>query len=260
MPPDFWRRLWCAIVSFSIATVLVGAQEPAARPRFQVASVKANKSAESSMRFEAQPGGRFVAVNIPLKQLIRAAYTLQLYQIVNAPTWVDEERFDISAIADEELTTTAAWTPGKFIPLQLMLQSLLAERFGMVAHFEMRPSQVYSLVVERPERNPRGQLTPATTETRSMQIGPGTLMSRSLPLPQFAELLSQLTGRVVTDGTGLSGTFDVNLHWSSDLQQSASDFPSIFTAVQEQLGLKLVRIDAPVEHLVIDSIARPTID
>jgi bla regulator protein blaR1 len=249
-----------ALIVATTTSVIVRGQEPSERLQFQVASVKANRSGESSLRFEAQPGGRFLAVNIPLKQLIRAAYTLQLYQIVNAPPWVDAERFDISAIADRDLTPTAPWTPGQFAPVQLMIQSLLADRFNLIAHVEMRPSQVYSLVRDQPERSHNAQFAPAATHSSSMQIATGRLTARSMPLAQFAELLSQLTGRVVTDATGLTGGFDVDLRWNPDLQQSTSDAPSIFTAVQEQLGLKLVRSSAPVEHLVIDAIARPDSD
>jgi bla regulator protein blaR1 len=256
-----FRGVRCAAVIFltlsTASAPFVRAQVPSPRPQFQVTSVKANRSGESSIRFEAQPGGRFLAVNIPLKQLIRAAYTLQLYQIVNAPAWVEAERFDISAIADRDITPTAPWTPGQFAPVQLMIQSLLADRFKLVAHIEMRSSPVYSLILDTSERSATAHLAPAATNTASMQIGTGTLTARSLPLPQFAELLSQLTGRVVTDATGLTGTFDLNLNWNPDLQQNASDAPSIFTAVQEQLGLKLVRSSAPVEHLVIDAIDRP---
>jgi bla regulator protein blaR1 len=255
------RRALLILTTASVPAMSLRAQvEPAGRPRFEVTSVKVNTSGESELRFDVQPGGRFVAVNIPLKQLIRAAYTLQLYQIVDAPGWVDDQRFDISATADRDITPTAPWTPGQFAPVQLMIQSLLADRFKMVTHVEMRASQVYSLVREPAPRDATRQLTPATTNTRSMQIGVGTVIGKGVPLPQFAELLSQLTGRVVTDATGLSEAFDIDLRWSPDLQQNSTDAPSIFTAVQEQLGLRLVRSNAPVEHLVIDSIQRPDPD
>src|SRR5689334_18439964 len=86
-----------------VSAALVRAQADAPRPQFQVASVKANPSREDTMRLDIQPGGRFVTVNIPLPQLIRFAYTLQLYQIADAPSWVAGARFDISAIADRDI-------------------------------------------------------------------------------------------------------------------------------------------------------------
>ena len=168
------------VILLVLSTPFLWAQEPSTRPQFQVASVKANKSGESSLQFEAHPGGRFLAVNIPLKQLIRAAYALQLYQILNAPAWVDAERFDISAIAARDITPTAPWTPGKFAPVQLMIQSLLADRFKLVAHYEMRPSQVYSLVLNQPEPRRATNLTPAATDTQSMQIGTKSLLLHKL--------------------------------------------------------------------------------
>lgn len=253
-------KFCCAIaIVVTTCSVVFRAQEPAApHDSFQVASVKANKTGESAMQFDVQ-GSRLAVANIPLKQLIRAAYTLQLYQIVNAPPWVDSERFDVIATADADLTVTAPWTPGgSFAPLQFMLQSLLAERFKMKAHEEMRSSQVYSLVADKP-----GKLTPASracTTGCGMRIGPGTLEARGVPLPQLAELISQTTGRVVRDATGLKGNFDFNLQWSHDGQTGSADAPSIFTAVQEQLGLKLVSGSGPVPHLVIDHIERPDPD
>jgi uncharacterized protein (TIGR03435 family) len=206
------------------------------------------------MRLEAQPGRRFLAVNIPLKQLIRAAYTLQLDQIINAPTWSESERFDISALADREIAG-AVWTPGTYAPMQLMLQSLLGERFKMVSHMERRQRQSYSLVPDK-----RGtRLTPSShpCSEQCYQKGVGTLTWKSVPLAQFAELLSQLTGRVVTDATGLAGTFDLDLQWSDD---PGADAPSILTAVREQLGLRLEPKRVSVDVLIVDHIERPTPD
>jgi len=195
-------------------------------------------------------------VNIPLRQLIRAAYTLQLDQIVNAPPWSESERFDISALADRDITG-AVWTPGQFSPMQWMIQSLLAERFKMAAHMEKRQSQSYALVLDG-----KNKLTPSTESCAQncYQKTAGTLSWKSVPLAQFAELLSQLTGRVVTDATGLTGKFDLQLQWSDDLQQTSADMPSIFTAVREQLGLRLDAKRALIDVLVIDHIERPTPD
>jgi uncharacterized protein (TIGR03435 family) len=229
------------------------AQQPA--PAFEVASVKPNRSRDQSMRLEAA-GRRFVAVNIPLKQLIRAAYTLQLDQIVNAPPWSESERLDISALADRDISG-AVWTPGQFSPMQSMIQSLLAERFQMAAHTEKRQSQSYALVVDG-----KNKLTPSTESCAQncYQKTAGALSWKSVPLAQFAELLSQLTGRVVTDATDLTGKFDLQLQWSDDLQQTSADMPSIFTAVREQLGLRLDAKRALIDMLVIDHIERPTPD
>lgn len=232
------------------------------RPKFDVASVKPNKSGEGVIRLEIQPGGRFAATDFPLKQFIRAAYTLQLYQIVDAPSWLESERFDIIAVSNRDLREGASWTPGgHFAPVQLMMQSLLADRFNFRAHFEERQTQVYALV--RDERNPAAKgLLPAKacgTDCR-MQIGSGTLRAPRARLPEFCELLSQLTGRLVTDATGLEGSFEINLRWTPESQEATSDAPSLFTALPEQLGLRLEARRGPVRMLVIDSVDRPTSD
>ena len=232
------------------------------RPKFDVASVKPNKSGNAVIGFAIQPGGRFVATDIPLKQLIRVAYTLQLYQIVDAPSWVESERYDITAVTDRELREPTTWKPGgQFALVQLMLQSLLADRFNFRAHLEEREGQVYALVrdAERSARN----LTPAKVPCGSacgMKISAGALTARGMPLPQLAEFLSQITGRLVTDATSLAGDFDLDLRWTEEGQPATNDAPSIFTALPEQLGLRLESRRGSIRMLVIDSVDRPTGD
>jgi uncharacterized protein (TIGR03435 family) len=251
------------IIAFiALASTIVPAQ-PAdiERPRFDVASVKTNRNSEGVIRFAIQPGGRFVATDIPLKQLIRAAYTLQLYQIVDAPSWTESERFDVTGVTERDLQDNTPWSPGeKYALVQLMMQSLLADRFNVRAHFEERETQVYALVRDERGRAAQG-LKPAKecTDCR-MQIAAGTLRAPNVQLPLFAELLSQLTGRLVTDATGLDGAFEINLRWTPEGQEATSDAPSLFTALPEQLGLRLDARRGPMRMLVIDSVDRPTPD
>lgn len=244
-------------ISISVMRAQSGTEE---RLKFDVVSVKPNKSGEAALRFDVQPG-RLVAVNMPLKQFIRAAYTLQLYQIINAPGWLDSERFDISAVTDSNLATPTVWTPGKFAPLQLMMQSVLADRYKMTAHMERRDAPTYSLVLGSRDTSKLVPGQGTCPPNCGMKIAPGSLSARNVPLAQFAELLSQQTGRLVTDSTGLSGGFDFEIHWTPDsVQQSTADAPSLFTALQEQLGLKLESARGPVDMLVIDHIEPPTPD
>lgn len=246
-----------------LAAAVLRAQSPDIdRPKFDVASVKPNKSGEGIIRLEIQPGGRFAATDFPLKQFIRAAYTLQLYQIVDAPSWLESERFDITAVSNRDLREAASWTPGgQFAPVQLMMQSLLADRFNFRAHFEERQTQVYALVRDERDRTAKGLVPakPCGTDCR-MQIGSGTLRAPNVRLPEFCELLSQLTGRLVTDATGLDGAFEINLRWTPESQEATSDAPSLFTALPEQLGLRLETRRGPVRMLVIDSVDRPSPD
>jgi uncharacterized protein (TIGR03435 family) len=245
------------------ATIVRAQSSDAERPRFDVASVKPNTNSEGVIRFAIQPGGRLVATDIPVKQLVRAAYTLQLYQIVDAPSWTESERFDITAVTERELREdNVAWSPGgKYALVQLMMQSLLAERFNFRAHFEERQGQVYALVLDDTDRAAKGlaPARPCGTDC-GMQIGSGSLRAPNVELPLLAELLSQLTGRPVTDATGLAGAFAITLRWTPESQEANSDAPSLFTALQEQLGLRLDARRGPIRMLVIDSVNRPTPD
>jgi uncharacterized protein (TIGR03435 family) len=258
------RTLCTVAVLATLSAGALIAQAPGPLRQFDVASVKPNRSADREMRFGTRPGGRFVATNIALAQLIRAAFTLQTYQLVNAPAWVGSDRFDISAIGAADLDAPVVWKPGTpFTPLQQMLQSLLADRFGFVAHRENRESQVYALVLDGAGGG-TGKLAPAVTPCAppcGMRTGAGTVSAHDVPLPQLAELLSQVTGRLVTDATGLSGRFDFELRWRPDsAPEQAPDAPSLFTAIREQLGLRLESRRAPVPVLVVDAIHEPAPD
>src|SRR5215218_6933140 len=135
-------RIRHLVLPLVLTTTVVASQSNSdQRPTFDVVSVKPNKSGDTAMQMDFQPGGRLVVSNIPLKQFIRAAYTLQLYQVADAPSWVDSERFDITAISERDLAGPTVWNPGQFAPLQLMMQALLADRFGMRAHTEPREAQ-----------------------------------------------------------------------------------------------------------------------
>jgi uncharacterized protein (TIGR03435 family) len=263
---------------------------------FEVASVKPNKSGDGRVMLGIQPGGRFTATNVPLRGLIRQAYALQDFQIVGAPDWINNERFDIVAKAEGEV---ARGLPGTVGPMQVMIQNLLAERFKLVAHQENREMPIYALVMARSDGRLGSQLKPSTIDCAAMargrqgqqppgpppmpapgqrmqcglRIGPGTMSMGGFPVGEFARTLSQFVQRVVVDRTGLTGAYDLDLTWTPDQRPQGPpppgapplppidpDGPSIFTAVQEQLGLKLDAQRGPVEVLVIDSVDRPTPD
>lgn len=248
------------------------------RPAFEVASVKPNKSGEQGMSMATQPGGRFVATNMPLSMLIRNAYDLQESQLAGLPDWAVSERFDITAKAEQGIAPTNQ----KPSPNQLMLQSLLEERFHFKAHTETRDLPGYALVVARPDGKLGPQMKPsavdcvalaaarraggpppplAAGERRpcSMRMGRGTLTAGSLTMANLAATLSSAVQRMVVDRTGLTGGFDFDLAFSTEQSADAVN-PSVFTAVQEQLGLKLDSVRIPTDVLVIDSIERPTPD
>jgi uncharacterized protein (TIGR03435 family) len=193
-------------------------------------------------------------------------------QIVGAPDWIDTDRFHIEARA-----ANMPGAPG--IELLEMLQSLLTERFGLKTHRDMREVPVFALERVRPD-GPLGaamRLTecpePAIDLSRpkpctNISYGFGLLRMRGMPMAQFAEYLSPHVARVVVDRTGLDARYDIELKWLPDQQTQGAASPapaaisqdrtSVFTAVQEQLGLRLEPTRGKVEVLVIDTVAHPT--
>jgi uncharacterized protein (TIGR03435 family) len=274
------------------------ATDPAANPVFEVASVKQNKSGEGFFRIGMAPGGRFTANNVPLRQLILMAYQVQPFQIDGGPGWMTSDRFDIVAKSSGDLPLPPP-APGVVGPIQLMMRALLADRFKLTLHNEKKEMPIYALVVAKTDGKLGPQLKPSTTDCAAiigaagrrggpppppsfnepvqcgMRVLPGTLSAGGFPLSQFAQFLSTTVQRVVVDRTGLTGNFDLNMTWTPDqLPQGRGDpppgapplpaidpnGPSIFTAVQEQLGLKLESTRAPVDMLVVDRAEHPMED
>jgi uncharacterized protein (TIGR03435 family) len=285
------RVSWAVLVVGISMAAGPSAQTPAA-PSFEAASVKMNRSGPGAAELGFQQGGRFRAVNETVWRLIGEAYTaaqpLPRFRIVGGPGWIDAERFDVEAVALRPVGDEQG---------RLMLRTLLADRFALVAHEETRELPVYDLVRARangalgPDLHrstvdcaslradapgpPAGQTRPCV-----MRFGLGQLSAIGLTLPEFAAALSRYANRVVVDRTNLSGAFDWSLRWTPDqlrdLKPSGDvvpgalpringvpfdpNGPSLFTALQEQLGLKLESTRGPVPVVVIDSIERPTPD
>lgn len=258
---------------------------PQADPKaavFEVASVKSNTSGGGSMSMGWQPGGGFRAVNSPLRSLIQTAFDVRDSELVGAPDWISSERFDVTAKAATELTRDTR---------SLALQALLRERFKLTAHRDTREVPVYLLVLARPDRRlgpglRQSQIdcSPQARAARPPTVGAGagqgaggpgasavsrpecgsfsagsTLTAGAVTLAQLSGSLSRQADRPVLDRTGLTGFFDVDLKWSNQTKVT-DDGPSFFTAVQEQLGLRLEAGRGPQEILVIDSVERPTPD
>jgi uncharacterized protein (TIGR03435 family) len=267
----------------SVAMLSAQALEPP-RPSFEVASVKPSPpSATASDTLTITPGaflpgGRFVARNSQLLTLIRRAYqdfSLRPDQIVGLSS-LTEERYDVDARAGVDVPEAR---------VRLMLQQLLADRFKLQVHTEVRQRDVYLLSVARSDGRLGQQVQPSTADCTTLASRTGaadqnpcgyssfvangerTVVLRGRPLSNVATVLQSELQRTVVDDTGLSGQFDVQLRWSASatsLQTAAtpadSAATSIFTAVREQLGLKLEPSRAPAEVLVIDSVERPTPD
>ena len=236
-------------------------------PAFDVSSVKRNTSGCGEGSIGPRPSG-YTMTNIPLRLLIVRAYELRSFQVAGGSSWIDGECYDLDARAPE------GTPPREVYP---MLRTLLAERFKLVAHIEKREQPVYALVTARAD----GRLGPrlkASTLNCTGQLNQddrcdmsgsflgssGTLKGVGQPLSALATHLSTAVDRIVQDRTELAGGFDFELAWSGNGLKPApgapSDLPSMFTALQEQLGLKMEPSRGAVETLVIDSVERPIPD
>jgi len=255
-------RAALAMVGVSVVGLL--AQEPQRPLTFDVTSVKPNTSGEQGGSSKGQPG-RYVGVNVTLKRVIGLAYR-PVQEFIGGPDWISTDRFDIEGSVEG--------TPTQDQMLE-MLRSLLADRFKLAVHRETRQMPAYSLTLARGDGRLGAELravppcTPAAASPASparrcggFAVGAGSLKGTGVTMTQLAtELPSATEGRYVVDRTGLSGTFDVNLTWNAEALSptatSTDSAASIFAAIQEQLGLRLVSITTPIEVIVIDRAERP---
>ena len=296
------RRVGSLVCAAAIGIhALSSAQEPGGQPggtarRFEVASVKPNRSGDLAINIDLPAPDRFAATNIPLRELIRFAYDVQDSRLQGGPDWIRSERFDVVATADRSL---GSWGPsGPPAEALAPLRTLLAERFALAVHRETRMLPVYALVranengelgpelrrssldcetAPKSARPPRQSPAPAADPaqpTCGMRIAPGQMVIGGTPLSQLATVLAPFVQRIVIDRTELAGPFDLHLSWTPPRLPQAGPPPpgapalppvdpngaSIFTALQEQLGLTLEPQQAPLDVIVIDRVDRPTPD
>jgi len=268
----FMKSRW---LLFLLLVVLLEAAEQTSdrgRPQFAVASVRPSKS-------EARPeignsNGRGRAKNATLKMIMATAYQVPIFQISGGPAWVDSERFDIEAKAEDPKTG--------YIQLRLMMQSLLEDRFRLRLHRETRVSSVYFLVTSKggarmsrsaDQTSPDATgppSSPADGPPRgSVLMGAGILLANAASMSVLAKVLTPELEHPVLDRTDLNGRYDVRLKWMPEIQSadapggreaatSTLDLPGLFTALREQLGLELKAGRGPVEFLRIDSAEKPS--
>ncbi|MGA2574710.1 MAG: M56 and DUF3738 domain-containing protein [Bryobacteraceae bacterium] len=271
------------------------AQSPAAdskpRPTFDVASIKPDHGGTGLFRISVEPG-RFVADNATVKFLLVEAYHVKESQISGAPGWLDSEHYDVEAKLGDSSNDVQRKlnSDEQGAQVRLMLQSLLADRFKLTLHHESKELPIYALLVAKSgpklhesaaapdDAGPPGPLAPDGPQPRhSIRMsGRGDLSVSAENLDMFADLLSHQFGRLVVNQTGLKGSYDFTLKWTPDEGQGQkmalpgggpprdatpppdASGPTIFTALQEQLGLKLESQKGPVDMLVIDHVERPS--
>ena len=240
-------------------------------PDFDVASVKQNKGESGMMSWKYTPDG-ISLMNLSLANVIASAYGIQQYLISGGPSWINSTGFDVDAkVAAPDVEIFKKLSPAQ---RRLMLQKLLADRFHLAVHNETKTLPVYDLVVASggpkfkaaaPDPPPPADADPSDPpKPRGMlSFGPGILKLQDMPFSSFATQLSSAVNRTVIDKTGLTGKFDIDLKWAPDNQppsdkSSDDQAPGLFTAVQEQLGLKLESAKGPVETLVVDHVEMPS--
>ncbi len=219
-------------------------------PTFEVATVRpADRTGQPGHGTFAASGSRVSFTGYTLTGLIQYAYDVRGYQISGGPGWMGSDTYTIVAKTEGD-------TPRETAEIRQMLQGLLAERFGVRLHRDMKETSVY--VLSCAKNGPT--LTQSSARRTTMQMGPGHLMMGKATTSQMASLLSSVLSRAVLDQTGITGEFDFTLD-SPDINmrsmQPLEAGPSIFTAIQEQLGLKLEPSKGRIEMLVIDSVAKP---
>ena len=257
-----------------LATLWLGtvAVLAAQEPRFEVVSLKRNASGSPSTSMSDRPDG-MVMENGTLRNLIFNAFRPQSTELVGAPGWL-ADRYDLIA---------KAMGPATAEQRAAMLRALLAERLQLQAHYEMREQPVYELVFARRDRSLGPQIVqtdrdcaaaaaardagkPAPALSQSSNGAPpcgiranrGEFLAGGITMEGLARNLASRAGRVIFDRTGLGGYYQVTLTFAPDVAADASDAPTLFTALQEQLGLKLEPSRAPLQTLIIDHVERPT--
>ena len=227
-----------------------------ALPAFEVATIKPSGPASPPISIQRFPGGRLVTSNTPLPMLIQWAYQLDEGRLLGVPAGINSLRFDVVAKSAEPEPA-----PGQ---MQFMMRALLAERFKLVVHQENREMVAYTLVSE-----PGGPKVRAVTSDGPADPNPfkmsdrGTLIGTRVTADMLATVLSNQLGRPVQNTTGFTGAFDFTLRWAPDTGVApgdGQDRPSLFTAIREQLGFRLVAEKRSIDVVVIDRVERTPVE
>jgi uncharacterized protein (TIGR03435 family) len=258
------------------------------RQLFDVASVKVNQSGRMSSSLVFSAGGRFTATNATLRELIQVAHGLQDRELAIDQDWLSKNRFDVVAKAEGNPPIDQ---------VRGMIRRLLVDRFKVVTHIEPRRVPVYALVVARTDRRLGANLHPSTVDCAAIGTSgaqpqprfgdplrcemfdaavPPRFLAAGVTMAQLTSRLALQVDRIVVNRTGLTGAFDFDLQWTPEIFRKPTNpgdppirfngleinpnGPSIYTALQEQLGLKLEAQEAPVDILVVDSANQPTPD
>jgi uncharacterized protein (TIGR03435 family) len=253
------RNAWLICVLLAGANVIAQTDAKPKAPQFDVVSIKLNHSGQELGLVGISPGGdRLIVTNAPMYRIVEFAYDFQRNDlIVGAPEWARTERWDIDATIDAD--DLAAFRALSFVQQRAMLRGVLADRCKLVAHVEKKEVPVFALQVAR--SGLKMHETKPAKEGWDLTEKHGELHGRGVPIAALLYGLSKISlERQIVDQTGLKGAYDFDLIWTptEDPESSDATRPSLFTAVEEQLGLRLVATRAQVDALVIERIERPT--
>jgi uncharacterized protein (TIGR03435 family) len=222
----------------------LGAATAQTEPRFEVASLKVGAADAGGTTVYNPTPERFAADNITIRTLIALAWDVRVFQVSGGPGWLDSQRYDVVAKPEGDPTDER---------IRRMVRTLLAERFQLLVHHASKEMPIFSLEIAK-----GGAKLPAASPGDGNEIRDknGHLTARRISAEMFARILANELERPVLDRTGIDSIFDVDLEWTPE--QNTDPGPSIFTAIQEQLGLKLESQRASVDVLVVDRVGRPS--
>ncbi len=255
-------KVWALIL---IACACVS--RPGFGQTFEVASIKPAEPGARGMGVQRADGGRVNMKNVTLRLLITMAWDVRDHQLIGAPGWFDSEHFDIVAKPETEIPRTGEGNK----TLMAMVRALVVDRFGLVFHREEKEMPIYALV---PGKNGPKLAASEPGSQNSLMMSRGKLEGKNMKMGDLARILTNPLGRTVVDKTGLTGDYNFTVEWTPDGNEnmtpkgmpaeapkdvaSMPEGPSIFTALQEQLGLKLESQKGPVEMFVVDRAERPS--
>lgn len=250
-----------------IAGIILSAATVFAQAGFDVVSIKPSDPLSMNMRVGISPSGTFEAKGVTLIDLIMQAYDVRPFQIVGASGWMGTDKYeiitkdeakgpseaDLRAMNDRQREQVRDRLLGK-------LRVMLADRYQLKFHRDTKEMQVYGLAIAKGgvklETAPEGDNSESRMNGSRTEEGKSSLTGKNLPVANLVRFLSGQVGRTVIDQTGLSGKYNFTMVYAPDLADPVG--PSLFTAVQEQLGLKLEAQKGPVEVVVIDSVQKPS--
>ena len=289
------RHLLVLATIVLLPAILIAQTDP--RPSFDVVSIKPNRTNQGIPVVVFQPGGRVIAANVSVWQVMLVAYGLESVQLLNVPDWATTERFAIEARINDDTSSAT---------VRLMLRSMLADRFAVTVHTERRELPIFALKMARsdnrlgpklrmsgsecapvrfpegvpppppPPPSPAGNAAPIRIilphdEPQRRRCGamlaPGWMSARNITMEELTRLVTQVMRRPVVDETELTGEFDLDVVFQPEglggaligpPPQAISDAPALTTALQDELGLRLEFRTGPVDVVVLDRIERPT--